>query len=278
MRKLFFLCLTALLAVACVKERLVTKPCGFEVKIDWAKGSRMQFTVTPSDKDATYSYGIMLKDQIEEGKWTDKDMVEWELNWMNQSYQGIQKEGAIGTMTNMFCYKGPRTIKEERLSFGKDWVLYVFQMNPETNQAIGPLYKASFSTLPVQMEDIGFSIIVERNSFTITPSDPDRTWFWEYESETKIDDVFGSPFAFFYNVIGMYDQYDFLENILCTGPETWTLPADDRSVREGVKYTIAMAGCEDGEITSDVYYADFIFRNGVLEFPYSDVPLRFAGN
>ena len=278
MRKLILLAFAALLAAACVKERMVTTPCSFDIKINWTKGTRVQFTVTPADQDATYAYGVLVDEEGIYDDMTDAELMEWQLEWMRTVHERMSKEQEdVNTPANTFCYKGPRTIKDVRLASGKKWILYVFQVNPETFQAIGPLYREHFSTREVKDEDLNFTILTGPNSFTIQPEDPERTWFWEYEREDRIEDVYGTPFAFFYNVIDMYDEYDFLENLLCTGPFTY-MPEMDRSLREGVKYTIAMAGCEGGEITSDVLYADFIYTNGAIRFTYSDVQIIFAGN
>ena len=108
------------------------------------------------------------------------------------------------------------------------------------------------------------------DGFIIIPDDPERIWFWEYEEESKITDVYGSPFFFYYDVIDMYDEYDFLENLLCRGEARWQFSRDDRSVRSGVKYTMALSAVTDGEISSDVLYMDFIDESGGIDIPYAD--------
>ena len=273
MRKLLVICLTAFLAAGCAKEKIVTKACAFDVRIDWVKGSKVQFTVTPDNPDATYAYGVMAVDPVY-ADWTDKQFIDWQLDWMKETYDELVAEGAgVSTFSDMFCYKGARTIRETRLSSGMDWWLLLFQVNPETREAIGPLYKLPYSTPPVPLKDMTFTIRVEGNRFTIVPDDPERTWFWEYETEAKIDDVYDSAYGFYYDIINMYDQYDFLDHLLCKGTEEWELPRDDRSIKEGVRYYMALSGCADGEITSDVLYASFYYRNGRVEFEYSDVEI-----
>ncbi|MCR4844913.1 MAG: hypothetical protein K5843_07985 [Bacteroidales bacterium] len=77
-----------------------------------------------------------------------------------------------------------------------------------------------------------------------------------------------------YDIIDMYEEYDFLENLLCQGVERWILPSDDPSIKEDVSYTMSLSGCGwDGEITSDVYYVDFIWHQGRVQFTYSDIPI-----
>jgi hypothetical protein len=68
----------------------------------------------------------------------------------------------------------------------------------------------------------------------------------------------------------MYDQYDFLDHLLCKGVAAWELPRDDRSIKEGVRYWMALSGCADGEITSNVLYTDFVYQDGRVTFHYTD--------
>ena len=122
---------------------------------------------------------------------------------------------------------------------------------------------------------MSFKIVCSGNRFTIIPSDLERTWFWEYESEEKLMDVYETPFFFYYSIIDMYDQYDVLDHLLSKGVDTWTLPEDDRSIKEGIVYNMVMSACyTDGEICSEVLYANFIYQDGKVSFPYSDVPVE----
>ena len=264
-----------LLMGACTKEKAVsTKPCEFEITIDWVKGSKVQFTVTPDNPNAAYAYGIIAEDDVLDTS-SDSQFMEWQLGWMKESYDALEADGIPhSSFLDLFCYKGTRTIRNIRLSTGKDWLLMLFQVNPETQEAIGPLYKIPFSTPPVEMMEMSFEILAQGERFTIVPSDLDRTWFWEYEATEKIEEVYGNPYFFFYEIIDMYEQYDFLDNLLCQGVERWILPSDDPSIKEDVSYTMSLSGCGwDGEITSDVYYVEFIWHQGRVQFTYSDIPI-----
>lgn len=274
MRKTALFCLAVLLLAGCVKEKIVTTPCHFDVQVDWVKGTRVQFTVTPDNPNAAYAYGVVSQEN-DVAMWADEEIMEWQLEWMRNSFDGMMAQGMpVTNFTDMFCYKGERTIKETRLSASTNWWLLVFQINPETRKSIGPLYKQPFQTEDVDWADMDFSIRLDGNRFTIVPSDATRTWFWEYERADRISDVYGTAESFFYRIIDMYDEYDFLDNLLCEGAQRCIFPDDDPSVKEGVKYTLAMAGCdEDGEITSDVYFADFIYEKGFFKFTSDNVTI-----
>ena len=177
----------------------------------------------------------------------------------------------------MFCYKGARTFTVTRLSNNCEFVLLLFQVNSQTLEAIGPLYKIPFKTKPIPAKDLSFTIHPQGSGFTITPSDPTRTWFWEYEREDRIASAYGSSYSFLYEIMNMYDEYDFLENMLILGADDWDFArGDDASVKEGVRYTLAVAGCEDGDFTSDLHFASFEYSKGVVTFfetEETDIPI-----
>ena len=272
MRKLaFYACLAlTLLLAGCVKEKIVTQPCNFTLKINEVKGSKVKFTVTPDNPDATYAFGVLLYEEETAG-WPDEKLIEWQLDWMKNSYKEYSAQTQpCGSFADMYCYKGERSIKDTRLNQGTEYLLLVFQINPVTMEAIGPLYRERFTTLPVTKADLTFTVRNMGDGFIIIPDDPERIWFWEYEEESKITDVYGSPYFFYYDIIDMYDEYDFLENLLCRGEARWQFSRDDRSVRPGVKYTMALSAVTDGEISSDVLYMDFIDESGGIDIPYAD--------
>lgn len=273
MKRIAFICLALALLSGCSKEKIVSTSCTFDLKIDWVKGTKVQFTVTPGNPDACYCYGVMSADQPQ-AAWSDTELVEWQLGWITDIYNSLKGTGEAGSFADMFCYKGPRTIKQTKLSSGVDFVLLVFQINPQTKEAIGPLYRLPFSTLPVTKEDLFFTIHPEENGFTIIPSDPERTWFWDFETDEKIRDVFSDAYFFYYSVLDLYEEYDFLENLLYKGPSGLTLPAITSDLPDGVQYTLAMSGCAGGEINSDVYYAKFTIKSGKITFTDSDVPIQ----
>ena len=274
MRKVLVLFVAIVLLAGCTKDKAVTEPCGFTIKLDWVKGSRAQFTVTPGNPGACYAYGIMAEEIYE--RLSEQEVIDIQLDWMRNRYETESgQKASVSSFADMFCYKGERTVRLTQLSAGTIRFL-VFQMNPQTREVTGPLYNVKFEVPPVPKADMQFHIRCSGNKFTIIPSDMQRTWFWEYESEDKLRDVYGSPYFFYYSIIDMYLQYDFLQNLLEVGEAEWVLPQDDRSIKTNITYTMAVSGCADGEITSDVYYADFVYHQGMVQFIYSDMPVEYT--
>lgn len=277
MRKTAFALVAVLLTVGCTKEKIVTTPCAFDIRIDWVGGSKAQFTVTPGNKDASYVYGFLSENQMQYG-WTDEQVSDFQLNWMELDYEQSKKGGAQASFTDLYGYKGPRTIRETQFIPDMDWRLVVFQINPETRKAIGDVYKADFHTKPVPEAELGFMLRYCADTLRIVPTNNTDTWFWEYEMDTRLLGVYGSPYFFYYSIIDMYDQYGFLDKQLCKGPAQWVFSRDDRSFREDTPYTMCISGCADGEITTDVFYLDFEMKDGRLSFSSHDIPVEYDPN
>ena len=249
--------LLALVALGCNKDRPVTTPCGFDVSVDKVKGSKVEFTITPDNPNASYIYGLASENQ-DQFIWDGEKLIAWELGWMGAMYNSKESlEPAIGTFIDMFGYKGPRKFKSSRLVTGIQYRLYVIQIDPTTEKAIGPLHEVIFQTKAIPEVNLEFTLVCVGDKLSILPSDKQETWFWEYEMNYRIEDVYGDADTFFYYIIDMYENYGFLDQLLCRGNAEWVFSRDDRSLKEGYDYTLAIAGCADGELTTPIHYAYF---------------------
>ena len=149
MRKLVIACLTLAMMAGCAKEKLVTEPCGFDVKVNWVKGSRVGVTITPDNNLAYYSYGVMAEEDYV--RFTESEVIDIQLEWMTSGYsaEGTGKKPSC-TFADMYFYQGERTIRITGLATGQDYRLLVFQLNPETNK-VGYIYKSYTTKLSKQV-------------------------------------------------------------------------------------------------------------------------------
>ena len=268
MRKCVFALLAVMLVLGCTKEKIATEPCSFTITIDQVTGSKMQATIVPENEHACYVYSLIGPD-YPQYNYSDAELADFELAWMEDMYQTLQKAEGQASFMDLFGYKGPRTIRSLQLKADNDFRLIVFQINPETRKAIGPVYKTDFRTKPIRQSDLRFKVQYGGDQLRIIPSNDSETWFWEYEKDAVIRGSYYSPYFFYYSVIDMYAQYGFLENQICQGPDEWSLTRDDKSFKADTVYTLCVSGCEDGEITTDVQYLDFIYRDGQIAFVFN---------
>ena len=58
----------------------------------------------------------------------------------------------------------------------------------------------------------------------------------------------------------MYEDYDFMGNILSKGPDEWVFSRDDKNLREGSICSLTIAGYEDGEINTNIFAVRFEYH------------------
>lgn len=263
-------------ALGCSKQDMANTPCDFKITIDEVRATKIKFTITPDNDYATYVYGI-IPDAEPMNTWTDKELMDWQLKWMEDTYTHYEQvEELVGTFSDIFCYHGQRQNKDLLLTPDSDYYLLVYQIDTEKRIPIGSLYRRAFRTKHIETQDITFKIQCQGDYIRIVPSNPGSEWFWEYETDERIRKVYGDNYTFFYAILDMYDEYDFLDNLVCHGDEEWVFSRDDPSIMEDTEYTLAISGCAEGEINSEVYYASFFIRNGEVVFDehQSDIPIE----
>ena len=275
MRKFVIACMALAMMAGCSKEKLLTEPCSFDIKVNWERGSRVQITVTPANDFAYYSYGVMMEEDYQ--RYTESEVLDIQLEWMYNGYFYYTGDDVPScSFTDMYFFQGERSLRLTPLEPGTDYRFLVFQINPETNKPIGSIHQVPFHTAPVDKSPMNFKLECSGTTFTIIPEDQERTYFWDYELDDTIFELYWTPAYFFTSLIDMYDQYDFLDHLISMGTEEWELPVDDRSIREDEPYTLAISGCDyGGEITSDIYYADFVYHQGYIMFGDADFPIEY---
>lgn len=269
MRKSILAAALLILGGCTAKEILVTEPVSLDVKIEQVKGSKIVFTITPGSEDACYAFDALPMGYQEYDK-PDNEMAEYLLSLAGQSYEIRTKEADFrGSFTDMWCYRGSRTYRSTILKPDTDYRLLVYQVNPTTHKLLGDAISQSFHTQPLEMKDLSFTYSMEDNVLTITPSNPDCPYYWDYDSASRIYDSYGLPYGFFYDLIDMYDQYGFVNKVHSLGEESYDF-SEDRLL-EGWSYILVAGACEDGEIVSKVSILSLQYQNGQLEIIGEDV-------
>ena len=264
MRKSFILSVFALLLAACTgKEIIITDPVDLNFKLEEVQGSRVIFSMDPANPDACYSYGIIHHSVEEQYNMGDRELAEYFISIDKLSYETRKEYGEIlGSFTDFSCYRGERTLRETNLRPDSDYRLLVYQVNPKTYEVLGKPVSTLVHTLPIASEDLDFTFQVQGEKLTIIPSDPSRTYYWDYDLQTRIYDNYMSPFAFYYSLLDMFDEYGFMQEVYSKGTEVYDF-ASDRLVDSEV-YILVASACEDEEITSQVTQLTFLYKNNEL--------------
>ena len=264
MRKFLFISTCTLLLAACTgKEILVTDPVDLNFKLEEVQGSRIIFSADPTNPDACYAYGIIHYSVEDLYNMGDRELAEYLIERDKQSYETRKEYGELlGSFVDYCCYRGGRTLRITNILSDTDYRLLVYQVNPKTCELLGNVVSVNLHTLPVSKQEMHFSFEVQGDKMTITPDDPERTYYWDYDLQSRIYDNYMSPFAFYYSLLDMFDEYGFMKEVYSKGVEVYDFEPD--RLIEGELYVLMASACEDEEITSQVTELTFVCQNGKI--------------
>ncbi len=252
----FHACLAAILAALVLagctaKEIIVATPVGLGAEILSVTGSKVKFRVTAGSQDACYVY-FTVSNLQEDFDRPEKELARNHLDYLEEVYN--EQEEHIGSFADWACYRGSREVRILNLSSGVRYKLLLFQVHPGTREIIGDVRSVIFQTPEVPMTPLDISFALKGTTLIITPSDPGCGYIWSVDRLSRINDDFGSPYFYLYNLIDMFELYGFAEALLCTGTVTYDLPVE--SLWQHEIYCVSAIAYEDGEITSydDSFY------------------------
>lgn len=253
------LCGALLLASCSEKTVTVTKPVGLSLHIDEVKGTKIILTITSDNPDAYYSYCLW-----NELTGSPEALLAYLTETAESDYEVRKSNDAlkIASFADLNCYRGTRTLRATSLNPDSDYTVLVFQLNPTTHERIGEILVETVHTKPVDRRPLEFEFRLQGETITIIPSDRDRTYFWDYDTQKQMYDNYFWPFGWYYTLIDMYEQYGFMENLLSKGTEVYDASGDH--FEENEICSLIACAYEEGELTSDYVEVVFIYRNGSL--------------
>ena len=267
MKKIIIIAATVLAALACTKEQTYTDPCTFEINVSRVKSSKVWFSIKPSNPNAYYAYGV-FSEQADIYDLPLMELAQLNLGWWKTTYDMWKEtESNAGTFADVFCYQKDREIKQTGLGTGLEHRLFVVQLNPETRTIIGTPQEVRFTTKSVEMVPLVFDVKFEADRVTITPSDPKATYYWDYDSREVIEENYFSAGNFFYTIVDLYEDYDFMPNMVSLGTDTYVFSQNDKSMKEGEKCMLVVSGYAGGEINSHLTMYEFTY--------YKDKPIEY---
>lgn len=252
-----FIILSMVLLTACNKEEV--RPTEIKVQLESVSGSRARFTVAPASSRAYYSY-ILAK----EGDEYYNEPVTAVCNDMIQHMVEALPYFENSSFTDIFCFTGSRQFTMNMLDDNTNFKFIVYQINPKTYKLIGEPVVCTFHTNPIQDRDLHFDVDFDGDILTITPSDDNLTYVWEYEETELVSDIYVTASYFLYKVVEMYQEYGFLDWLYDQGTCMWDFSFEN-NMDDGSEYTLAICGCEDGEFTTMVTAVKFRYHPGNIE-------------
>lgn len=260
MKRIIIIAVAVLAALSCTKEQTYTDPCTFEISVTKVKASKVWFTIKPSNPNAFYAFGV-FSEEADIYDMPLMEMAQLNLGWWKETYDTWKSiEQNAGSFADVFCYQDNREIKQTGLAMGLEHRLFVVQLNPETRTIIGTPQEVRFTTKSVVMVPLDFDVKFDADRVTITPSDPNATYYWDYDSREVIEETYFSPGIFFYNLVDLYEDYDFMPNMISRDTDTYVFSRNDKSIKEGENCILVLGGYEGGEINSELTMYEFTYH------------------
>lgn len=249
----------ALLLCGCADKLSV--PVRIEMNLVDLYPTKAIVQVAPGSEDAWYGLTVVAAESARTPEERETLADEY-IAFQAGQYAALGKSEA--SFANRYFYRGTSVHRIKYLSNGADFVLLAFQLNPATNKRVGEVYSIEFSTPDYKWHpDLSFQVDFSGDSVFIVPSDPDASYYWDYELTDIIEKNYLGHNIYLYELTDMYLQYGFMESMLSVGPDEWEFSANDTSMMEGGRYSLNVVGMNaQGEFTSEITTIPFIYRKG----------------
>jgi len=254
--------ITQLFVGGCAERELPTSPCTFDISVDLVQATKAKFCVTPSNQKAYYYADIVAPEDADFNLSLDQ-VIAGRLDEVKQLYEDLLREGdPVTNFEDMYLFRGTHSFFYKSLDDDADHRLVFAQIDPESRVPIGAPAEMRFHTRSLKwIEGQRFSVTIENNLLVITPLVEGVPYAWDYVRKAVLDDDFlGNQELFLYELMAMYEEYNFTSFASAVGTEVWDLDKSVSPMMEGEAYVLAVAGYEDGEFTSEVYSILFRYR------------------
>ena len=254
--------ITLLLLGGCTVRDLPTDVCTFDVSIEKVQATKAKFYIIPSNQEAYYFVDILEAGEPDYDLPIDA-VINGRLKEEELLYEELLRDGdPVTNFEDMYLFRGTRSLFYKALSDDTDHRLVYAQIDPSSRVPIGTPGEMRFHTRRLKMiEGQHFSVTIENNLLVITPMVKGVPYAWDYVSKAVLDDDYmGNQELYLYELMAMYEEYNFTSFASAVGTETWDLDKSVTPMKEGETYALIVAGYEDGEFTSEVYSILFRYR------------------
>lgn len=240
------------------KSRLETSECNFQINITQVSATKVYFEVVPDNVYACYLWWACTSDS-KEYDLSKEELARQMLSDSKISYEVMKGESDVyASFADAFLFRGKRTFTCKSLMPDAPGKIVLAQVNPNTREIIGEPVEVRFTTTEDNYRDMTFRASFQGTVLTIIPSDPSRTYFWDYISERQAEDDFTTLYLYYYNLVYMYEDYGFMAGLCKKGTDSFDL-SQDANIVPGVKYYLVISAYEEGEISSDLTFYNFVY-------------------
>lgn len=239
--KKYILILAALLALTgCAKKSYKISDDPFDITVSQITSSSVKMSVIPETNDFLYTFDAVAASEVEKYK-TDEEFIR---AWDAERHQNIVEINQLMpekkyTFEDMYLYNGAYDDSNLLLDSETDYyVVAVVYNNDGTPTNI--LKKVPFRTIKYVESDITFTLTAKGTDLTITPSNDDP-YFWEFDTKATYDE-YTLPPLYHFLLIYFYDEYGFMEDMVCTGEDSDDLVNWFEDMKPGDQFYVSASG------------------------------------
>lgn len=262
MKKLVFIfSIVMSLAVSCRKIDFVISDDPFIIEVKNVCARSVWVDIFPENNDFYYYYDIVSDEKFSKFD-SDADFIRsvdannrdlYDLLMENDYSDDSFEELMLYRSAVLEAYYGNNVLLEPE----KDYILYAYAYDQNIN-AIETLYKVRFTTPKEVKSDNTFVVSLEGDYITVTPSNDDQ-YIFDFALETELNkSYYGNPLYYFNQMIEVYEQYGFIDNVLSKGTDTDYLFDYYTSVEDGEKIYVMVAGYDNG-FTTDISVHEAVY-------------------
>ena len=241
------LCILPLLA-GCSKTRPLSDYPFTSIDISKICMDVAYIDIVPENNDFYFYFEVLEKSHYDKFG-TEKELISTLDEKIKTEYDEFWYQ--YMSFETLYLHKGAYDENYYTLDPGTDYVLVAYGYNDDLTP-MEHVSTAAFRTLDKKDCDLTFSVSLSGSVVTVTPSNDNDTYFWEYESvETVEEEYLGSAAFYYYDIVMLYWEYDFLPGFESQGVEdsdlTWFY-----DIEPGDQFYLIASGYDQG-FTTDFY-------------------------
>lgn len=255
MKKIAFIVpILLLLAVSCSKSNFEISDNPFTLEVKKVQAESVWVDIIPENNDFYYNYGICTVQEFNSYR-SDAELIRAREEIGHEEYDILIEGGyANGSYEEVMLYRAALyeayygnmlAIEPET-----DYYLYAYAFDRK-NQPVEVVHKIPFRTPALVHSDITFEVSLEGSVVTVRPSNNDQ-YLFDYVDANELHEIYyDSPWVFYYQMISVYEQYDFIGQMVSRGVDSDDI-SDYYDLEPGQEIYLAVSGYDNG-ITSELY-------------------------
>jgi len=244
MNKIYYLLAVAAVAVlaGCSKiPGLSDEP--FTITVRTVQAKAVWADIMPETNDFKYNFGTVTVKDYETKYKSDEALIK-AIDKEDKEYWEKNLKDLISFSDAYLC-TGAYFLNSSYLEPETEYYVFAFPYDDSDNP-ICKVVKQRFTTTAYKPSDIDFTVALNGSSVTVTPSNDNDPYYFDYDTVEYINEDFaGSPVIFYSYLVYKYEEYDFMSGMTVTGACDSDM-ADYFDMKSGQEFYLVASGYDNG--------------------------------